>query len=109
MILIVPFIGLLNSFFTNENFGLQKKINNFTYGTILAFCVLLVILYSFNGINYIRLFSFSRNVPIIFSSEPFIFVKGNGLSRKKQSFRKNKRFRCEIFKKLYKLNLFDYK
>lgn len=71
MILIVPFIGLLNSFFTNENFGLQKKINNFTYGTILAFCVLLVILYSFNGINYIRLFSISRNVPIIFSSEPF--------------------------------------
>ncbi len=71
MILIVPFIGLLNSFFTNENFELQKKINNFTYGTILAFCVLLVILYSFNGINYIRLFSISRNVPIIFSSEPF--------------------------------------
>lgn len=71
MILTIPFVGLLNSLLTNNNFVLQKRINNCVFFSVILLCLLLMICYSFNGINSINLFSISRNVPIIFSSEPF--------------------------------------
>lgn len=70
LVLICPFASLANSLF-NENFISQKRINNIVFFSVLIFCFILMIFYLINGTNYLKLFSISREVPIIFSSEPF--------------------------------------
>lgn len=71
LVLLFPFASLVNAFLNNDNFILQKRINNITFFTMIIFCFILAIFYLINGETYLNLFSISREVPIIFSSDSF--------------------------------------
>ena len=71
LILAFPFLGLLNSLINNNKFFIQKQINNFVFFSLILLIAWLSIYYLINGVNYLKLFSLSRQVPIVFSSDPF--------------------------------------
>lgn len=71
LVLAFPFLGFLNSLINNNKFFIQKQINNFVFFSLILLIAWLSVYYLINGVNYLNLFSLSRQVPIVFSSDPF--------------------------------------
>ncbi len=76
ILLMLPFLGIINSSFMNKFSKLQKIINDCIYIAFTVLCGFIIIFFSAYGRYDIYLFTMSKNVPLAFSANSFNLMFG---------------------------------